>query len=65
MRSPALRDLGKLCVAVYPLLYAVATRISVMGISGDLGLGITVFVMGSTMRSKASKTICPMRALSS
>jgi len=47
-------------VAVCPLLGEVAMNISIIGVSGDLGLGITFLVLGSMTKSNRSNTICPI-----
>ncbi|MCU4140641.1 MAG: hypothetical protein MW690_001116 [Methanophagales archaeon] len=35
-------------------------NISIMGVSGDLGFGITFLVLGSITKSNRSNTICPI-----
>jgi len=45
----------------YLLLYAVAISISIIGISGEAGLGMSFIVLGSTIKSNSSKSTCPIR----
>jgi hypothetical protein len=48
---------GQQSVAVCLLLGDVAINISIIGVSGNLGLGITFLVPGSMIRSNRSNTI--------
>jgi len=54
----ARKGLGERQRTAYLLLYAVAISISIIGISGEAGLGMSFLVLGSTIRSNNSKSTC-------